>query len=193
MRFVINPLARHTTHDIDGPCNYFGFCFDNLSQTLRRCMQSVVAPTDMASLPPTLCLPPFLSHCRSLPCPCCRCLLHNMKSCGHLFVSSAEDTGYDRKERVWGRVRGKQRWGKRTRTRPRSRIVYVVYCWLHYLVASLLRCWAAALVSARLPLSVCLPVFSYLSWADVSWLPALPSPPRSHPFALALPHTCRAM
>lgn len=91
-----------TTHDIDGPCNYFGFCFDNLSQTLRRCMQSVVAPTDMASLPPTLCLPPSLSHCLSLPCPCCRCLLHNMKSCGHLFVSSAEDTGYDRKERVLG-------------------------------------------------------------------------------------------
>lgn len=47
-------------------------------------------------------LSPSLSHCLSLPCPCCRCLLHNMKSCGHLFVSSAEDTGYDRKERVWG-------------------------------------------------------------------------------------------
>lgn len=95
--------------------------------------------------------------------------------------------------REYWEVRGRQRWGKRTRTRPRSRIVYVVYCWLHYLVASLLRCWAAALVSARLPLSVCLPAFSYLSWADVSWLPALPSPPRSPPFALDLPHTCRAM
>lgn len=63
--------------------------------------------------PSSLSLSVSLSHCPSVPCPCCQCLLHNMKSCGHLFVSRVEDTEYDGKERVVGRGRlGKEQADK---------------------------------------------------------------------------------